>query len=116
MPEITEGFYCHPGDANTPQIIFTRSDGLGINAGFELGFTSVTASFTDLYGVSTSCTFDIEVKDEIDPFCMLKEVTLSVDAAGELSVEGAIINDGSFDNCTNVDIESYHASNKKFHL
>jgi len=64
---ISLGEFCHSGDGNIPDIIYTRSDGIAIADSYPLGVTTVTASFTDIFDVTTSCSYDIVVEDNTPP-------------------------------------------------
>lgn len=104
-PAVMEGFYCHPGDANTPDVVYSRSDGASFNAPYPMGTTTLTASFTDLYGVSSSCSFDIVVADDIPPVCQVNSpVNFQLDQNGQLTIDPSMIDNGSFDNCSEVEI------------
>lgn len=105
VPAVMEGFFCHPNDAGTPDVIYTRSDGEDASAAYSIGTTTLTASFTDFYGVSSSCSFDIVVVDDTPPVCQINTpINFQLDQNGQLTIDPSMIDNGSFDNCGEVEI------------
>lgn len=104
-PNAVLGDFCHKGDANVPDIIYSRSDGLEISAPLSLGATTYVSSFTDLYGVTASCSIDVELMDSIGPTCRLNPlINLGLDQDGLATVEPFMVDNGSFDNCGEVEL------------
>ena len=61
---------------------------------------SVTLTVTNTEGLSSSCNALVFIEDKIAPVCNVQNITLQVDAAGNVpSITFADIDDGSFDNC-----------------
>ena len=65
------------------------------------GLTTITITATD--GVnSDSCTFDINVVDDVVPMAVCQDINLVLDATGMATLTAAAIDGGSSDNCGNV--------------
>jgi hypothetical protein len=96
-PELLE--FCNKGDQTPNDIIYTRSDGLPISAPYELGVTEIHASFTDYYGIESTCDYEIEVMDEIAPVCLTQDVAITLDESGFAQINEDLVDVGSYDNC-----------------
>ena len=60
---------------------------------------TVTLTVTDIHGNSDSKTAVVTVEDKIKPVVKTKDITVQLDATGNVSIVPADINDGSTDNC-----------------
>ena len=65
----------------------------------DVGSNTVTLTVTDIYGNVSTCTSTVMVEDNIDPVAVCKDITVQLDAAGNASIAGADIDNGSTDNC-----------------
>jgi hypothetical protein len=91
--------FCNKGDQTPNDIIYTRSDGLPISAPYELGVTEIYASFTDYYGIESTCDYTIEVVDEIAPVCHTVDIAVALDGSGTVQIDEDMVDIGSYDNC-----------------
>ncbi|MFM8373202.1 MAG: hypothetical protein ACKOCO_12535, partial [Bacteroidota bacterium] len=75
--------------------------GTGLTFGCaNLGANTVTLSVTDAMGNTGTCTAVITVTDNTAPTAICKNLTVSLDASGMVSVAGTSLNNSSLDNCT----------------
>ncbi|MFM7402393.1 MAG: HYR domain-containing protein, partial [Bacteroidota bacterium] len=75
--------------------------GTGLTFGCaNLGANTVTLSVTDAMGNTGTCTAVITVTDNTVPTAICKNLTVSLDASGMVSVAGTSLNNSSLDNCT----------------
>ncbi|HPF51382.1 MAG TPA: Ig-like domain-containing protein, partial [Draconibacterium sp.] len=65
----------------------------------------VTVIVTDEAGNWNNCTANIRVVDTIPPVALCKPVTIYLDEYGRAGITVDMINDGSYDNCTDVSLE-----------
>ncbi len=65
----------------------------------NVGLNTVTLTVTDIYGNSASNTAVVTVEDNINPTVLTQNITVELDANGQISIVPAQINNGSFDNC-----------------
>ncbi|QTN38259.1 HYR domain-containing protein [Cryomorphaceae bacterium] len=77
----------------------------------DLGSNTVTLSVTDNSGNVGTCMTTITVVDNISPTAICQNITVQLDATGNVSITGGQIDDGSSDNCT---ISSLTASPNSF--
>ncbi len=70
----------------------------------NLGANTVTLTGTDQSGNTATCQGTVTVIDNIPPTMLCKNATLNLNAAGQATLTVADINNGSFDNCTIVDL------------
>jgi hypothetical protein len=68
----------------------------------DLGLVIVTLTVTDATGATSTCTATVTVVDEVDPICSSQDITVYVDAAGNVSITASQVNDGSTDNCDTI--------------
>ena len=66
---------------------------------FEVGTTEVTYEAVDNCGIPISCTFTVTVKDSELPQCIAKDITVQLDASGQVSITPSDVDNGSSDNC-----------------
>ena len=64
---------------------------------FLVGQSQVTYTYTDI--TSQSCTFTVTVSDKEAPTAKVKNVTVQLNASGNVSITAADIDDGSSDPC-----------------
>ncbi|MDR7371775.1 HYR domain-containing protein [Flavobacterium aquidurense] len=83
---------------------------------FPIGNTTVTWTITDGSGNTATATQIVTVTDNILPTVSTKNVTVSLDATGKLSITAADINNNSTDNCEiasmSVSPSNFTCSNK----
>jgi hypothetical protein len=65
----------------------------------DLGNNQVTLTVTDVNGNVSTCTSNVEVKDEVSPTAKCRDLTIQLDANGAASITVADIDNGTIDNC-----------------
>ncbi len=103
LPDVNE-------DCSTDVIVTNDSPFANSNSGdadgtYPLGTTLVTYTATNDCGLSSTCSFTITVEDDTAPTCLTQDITVALGANNEITITGAQVDDGSFDNCTAVDLE-----------
>ncbi|MCB9185392.1 MAG: HYR domain-containing protein [Flavobacteriales bacterium] len=68
----------------------------------EVGANTVTLTVTDVNGNSSTCTSAVTVEDDIDPTIVCQNITVELDATGNVSITGIDIDNGTTDNCSTV--------------
>ena len=76
-------------------------------AAFPIGETTVTWTVTDSSGNTSTATQLVTVVDDIDPIVMVQDVTVSLDATGNVSLLSTDLDNGSSDNCGIATIEAF---------
>lgn len=66
---------------------------------FPVGVTTVTYTALDIYGNTSSASFDVTVVDTIAPTTICSSITVGLDATGNASITAADIDGGSTDAC-----------------
>ncbi|MES2800795.1 MAG: HYR domain-containing protein [Bacteroidota bacterium] len=66
----------------------------------NVGANNVTLTVTDVNSNSSTCTAVVTVIDNIAPTAICQNSTVNLSAAGTASITGAMINNGSSDNCS----------------
>jgi gliding motility-associated-like protein len=66
---------------------------------FNSGTTTVTYTFTDAFGNTSTCSFDVTVTDNENPVAVCQNISVSLDAGGNAVITGSDIDNGSSDNC-----------------
>ena len=68
----------------------------------NLGMNTVTATVTDDAGLTATCTRNVMIQDVDAPtaICSPTDITVQLDATGNVSIIAADVNSGSTDNCT----------------
>ena len=66
---------------------------------FPVGETIITWTATDEAGLTNTCTQKVTVLDQVDPTALCKNITVNLDAAGNVSIAAADIDNGSNDAC-----------------
>ncbi len=93
----------------------TLISGFASGETFPVGTTTVTYEYTDAAGnTPATCSFDVIVSDNIDPTAVCKNITVQLDATGNVTITPADINNGSTDNCgapiLSLDITSFNCT------
>lgn len=65
----------------------------------DIGANTVTLTATDISGNSGNCTSTVTVSETISPTAVCQDITVSLDANGQVSVTGAQLGSSSTDNC-----------------
>jgi uncharacterized protein (DUF2141 family) len=66
---------------------------------FSQGVTVVTLTATDVSGIASTCTFLVEVVDNVPPVAICQDITVQLDSLGTASIVAEDLDGGSFDNC-----------------
>ncbi|MCB9235899.1 MAG: HYR domain-containing protein [Bacteroidia bacterium] len=66
----------------------------------SVGPNTVTLTASDVNGNSSTCTATVTVVDQIPPLALCQDITVSLDATGNVSIAGGQVDGGSTDNCT----------------
>jgi hypothetical protein len=81
---------------------------------FPVGTTQVTATATNAVG-SSSCTFDVVVEDHEAPVAVAQNISVNLDASGNVSITAEQLNNGSSDVCgiasLSIDKTAFNCSN-----
>ena len=81
---------------------------------YPVGSTTVTWTVTDSSGNSASCEQVIVVEDNEDPVAVCQDLTVYLDASGNVNITAAEVDNGSTDNCTfevAIDVSAFDCSN-----
>ena len=65
----------------------------------NVGVNTVSLTATDANGNVSTCSADVTVQDDIDPTAVCQDITVQLDATGNVSIVAADVDGGSFDNC-----------------
>ena len=87
---------------NCPGVISSTSHLPG--ATFPVGTTLVTYTATDAAGNTQTCTFNVIVEDVEDPVAVCQDMTVYLDASGNVSISPNQVDNGSTDNCSIVSL------------
>tara|TARA_R110002096_G_scaffold126532_3_gene273614 strand:+ start:38871 stop:45752 length:6882 start_codon:yes stop_codon:yes gene_type:complete len=81
---------------------------------FPVGVTTVTYTALDIYGNSSTASFDVTVVDTIAPTAICNSISIGLDATGNALISAADIDGGSIDACgiasTSIDVSSFGPS------
>ncbi|MCB9235050.1 MAG: HYR domain-containing protein [Bacteroidia bacterium] len=66
----------------------------------NVGSNPVVLTVTDNNGNSSSCAANVEVVDQVPPLALCQDITVNLDASGNVSIAGGQVDGGSTDNCT----------------
>jgi gliding motility-associated-like protein len=66
----------------------------------DVGANTVTLTVIDVNGNAASQTATVNVEDNIIPTVITRNIEVSLDAIGQISISPSQIDNGSFDNCT----------------
>ena len=91
-----------------PDVFFLMIDGsVASSIDFDcenIGSNTVTLIVTDEAGNSTTCESNITVEDTTVPVCSVQDILVTIDSGTSITIPSSMINDGSFDNCSEVTI------------
>ncbi len=100
-------------DNCTSNLLFTADP-----SGFfcsDLGMNPVVLTVIDPFGNSSTCTANVEIIDLLPPTVTCKNITVSLDATGIVSIVPTDVDDGSFDNCNiasrSLNIDTFNCAN-----
>ncbi len=65
----------------------------------DVGFHVINVTATDCNGLSTTGQADVEVRDEIAPTVVTKNIIVELDGNGSAAISPADVDGGTFDNC-----------------
>ena len=65
----------------------------------HVGSNTVTLTVTDNHGNVSSCSAVVVVEDNVAPTLICQDVTVQLDATGNISFDVSLFDNGSFDNC-----------------
>jgi|GEM_PF-3347452 len=65
----------------------------------EIGTNTVTLTVTDQSGNTDECTATVTVEDNVDPEAVCRDITISLDADGMVTIVAADVDMSSIDNC-----------------
>ena len=71
----------------------------------DIGEQKVWLVVSDAAGNKDSCQAIVTVVDEVDPIALCKDTTVYLDEDGQFFLEAENLDNGSFDNCTDVTLE-----------
>ncbi|MEO1263355.1 MAG: MopE-related protein [Bacteroidota bacterium] len=80
----------------------------------QLGNVTVSLTVTDNIGNQSTCDATVTVEDNIAPVANCKNITVQLDANGQVTISEDAVNDGSSDACNitfDTDITSFDCSN-----
>ena len=95
----------------------TYKSATGATSSFDcsnIGANTVTLTVKDSSGNVSTADATVTVLDNIFPTVKVQPVTISLDATGAASITTALVNNGSFDNCTfalSLDKSTFNCSN-----
>jgi hypothetical protein len=80
----------------------------------DIGSTTVTLTVTDTSGNSSSCMATVTVEDNTAPTAVCRDITVTLDENGNVTITAAQIDNGSTDNCSiaslSIDQDSFTTS------
>ncbi|MBL4585820.1 MAG: hypothetical protein JKX84_01990, partial [Flavobacteriales bacterium] len=65
----------------------------------DVGANTVTLTVTDVNGNTSLCSATVTVEDNINPTAVCQDITVQLDANGNVSIAASQVDGGSFDNC-----------------
>jgi hypothetical protein len=65
----------------------------------NVGSNAITLTVTDVNGNSSTCTANVTVEDNIAPIAICQDITVELDATGNVTITAAQIDNGSNDAC-----------------
>ncbi|WP_164972756.1 T9SS type A sorting domain-containing protein [Lacibacter luteus] len=96
------------GTLTAAQVDNGSTDGCGIQSRVlsktsfscsDPAINTVTLTVTDIHGNTASCTATVTVEDKVPPVAKCKNITVYLDATGNVSITSAQVDDGSTDAC-----------------
>jgi len=81
----------------------------------DVGPNTVTLTVTDVNGNSSTCTSTVIVEDNVAPTAVCQNITVQLDANGNVTITPADVDGGSADACgiasTTIDVSTFDCSN-----
>ncbi|MCH2230955.1 MAG: HYR domain-containing protein [Crocinitomicaceae bacterium] len=81
----------------------------------NVGPNAVTLTITDVNGNASTCTSTVTVEDNVAPDAICQDITVQLDATGNVTITANDIDGGSTDACgiasTTIDLSSFDCSN-----
>jgi len=81
----------------------------------NVGANTVTLTVTDIYGATATCNATVNIVDNSAPTVLTKNINAYLDAAGQVTITAAQVDNGSSDNCgiqtRQLNISSFNCSN-----
>ena len=72
----------------------------------DIGMVTVTLTVTDESGLTDQCSTTLNIVDNIPPVALCEDITIDLNANGNVSINTGQIDNGSTDNCTDqVDLD-----------
>ena len=106
--------YDVPTSDNCPGETSIQTAGLASGSVFPVGTTTNSFEVTDAAGFTTTCSFDVIVTDMEPPTVNCIDITVQLDATGNVSISETDVDGGSTDNCgvatTSIDVSSFTCS------
>ncbi|MDY0102090.1 MAG: Calx-beta domain-containing protein, partial [Lentimicrobium sp.] len=65
----------------------------------NIGANTVTLTVTDAAGNTDDCTATVTVEDNVDPTAICRNITVQLDATGNVSIDASQVDNGSSDAC-----------------
>ncbi len=65
----------------------------------DVGTNTVTLTVTDVNGNTDTCTATVTVEDNVAPTAVCQDITVQLDATGNVSIAASDVDGGSTDNC-----------------
>lgn len=96
------------GTLTAAQVDNGSTDGCGIQSRIlsktnfncsDPALNTVTLTVTDIHGNSSTCTTTVTVVDNVPPVAKCKNITVYLDATGNVSITSSQVDDGSTDAC-----------------
>jgi len=69
---------------------------------------TVTLTVTDVNGLQSTCTADINVEDNELPTALCQDITVQLDASGNAPASGSAVDNGSSDNCGIMSLDLFN--------
>jgi len=70
----------------------------------DAGINMITVTATDVNGMAATCTSEVTIRDIQDPIAICQDITVEIDATGNVTIASMNIDNGSSDNCNNPSI------------
>ncbi len=77
----------------------TQTAGLASGSTFPVGTTTNTFEYDDGVNPVQTCSFDVTISDTENPVAVCQNITVQLDASGNVSIIASDVDNGSSDNC-----------------